>query len=83
MDGGQGFHQIEFDDLLFFERCGGGAFGSVYRALWKSRDKEVAVKKLLMLEKEVGVVFFCQCVYLVMLYQELVLHWTLMYRFLY
>ncbi|XP_064613918.1 mitogen-activated protein kinase kinase kinase 20-like [Liolophura sinensis] len=55
MDGGQVFHQIEFDDLLFFERCGGGAFGSVYRALWKSRDKEVAIKKLLMLEKEAQV----------------------------
>ena len=43
---------IDFDDLEFFERCGGGAFGSVYRARWKSQDKEVAVKKLLSLGKE-------------------------------
>ena len=43
---------IDFDDLEFFEKCGGGAFGSVYRARWKSQDKEVAVKKLLSLGKE-------------------------------
>lgn len=43
---------IHFDDLEFFEKCGGGAFGSVYRARWKSQDKEVAVKKLLSLGKE-------------------------------
>jgi len=45
---------IDFDDLEFFEKCGGGAFGSVYRARWKSQDKEVAVKKLLSLGKEAG-----------------------------
>lgn len=46
------FVTIDFDDLEFFEKCGGGAFGSVYRARWKSQDKEVAVKKLLSLGNE-------------------------------
>ncbi|CAH1790216.1 unnamed protein product [Owenia fusiformis] len=44
--------EINFSDLEFFERCGGGSFGSVYRAKWISIDQEVAVKKLLVLEKE-------------------------------
>ena len=48
------FHEIDFDDLDFYERCAGGTFGCVYRALWKSLNKEVAVKKLLLLEKEVN-----------------------------
>ena len=45
---------IDFDDLEFFERCGAGSFGfgSVYRARWKSREKEVAVKKLSTLGNE-------------------------------
>lgn len=51
------FVQIKFDDLQFFENCGGGSFGSVYRARWISQDKEVAVKKLLKIEKEVKVLF--------------------------
>lgn len=51
------FVQIKFDDLQFFENCGGGSFGSVYRARWISQDKEVAVKKLLKIEKEVKVYF--------------------------
>lgn len=50
---GTSFVQIKFDDLQFFENCGGGSFGSVYRARWISQDKEVAVKKLLKIEKEV------------------------------
>ena len=50
---GTSFVQIKFDDLQFFENCGGGSFGSVYRAKWISQDKEVAVKKLLQIEKEV------------------------------
>ncbi|XP_036598390.1 mitogen-activated protein kinase kinase kinase 20 isoform X1 [Trichosurus vulpecula] len=49
---GPSFVQIKFDDLQFFENCGGGSFGSVYRARWISQDKEVAVKKLLKIEKE-------------------------------
>ncbi|XP_062383786.1 protein kinase Npk [Sardina pilchardus] len=46
------FVQIRFDDISFYESCGGGSFGSVYRARWISQDKEVAVKKLLKIEKE-------------------------------
>ncbi|XP_041806332.1 mitogen-activated protein kinase kinase kinase 20 isoform X1 [Chelmon rostratus] len=46
------FVQITFDDIHFYENCGGGSFGSVYRARWISRDKEVAVKKLLKIENE-------------------------------
>uniref|UniRef100_H2SDA2 Mitogen-activated protein kinase kinase kinase 20 n=1 Tax=Takifugu rubripes TaxID=31033 RepID=H2SDA2_TAKRU len=49
---GSSFVQIKHEDLLFYENCGGGSFGSVYRALWISRDKEVAVKKLLKIDKE-------------------------------
>ncbi|XP_060113057.1 mitogen-activated protein kinase kinase kinase 20 isoform X1 [Heteronotia binoei] len=49
---GASFVQIKFDDLQFFENCGGGSFGSVYRARWLSQEKEVAVKKLLKIEKE-------------------------------
>ncbi|XP_052004111.1 mitogen-activated protein kinase kinase kinase 20-like isoform X2 [Xyrauchen texanus] len=49
---GTTFVQIKFDDILFYENCGGGSFGSVYRAFWLSQDKEVAVKKLLKIEKE-------------------------------
>ena len=45
------FCEIKFEELTFHERCAGGSFGCVYRAHWK--DKEVAVKKLLVLEKEV------------------------------
>lgn len=45
--------EIKFDDLIFYERCGGGTFGSVYRALWQSQNLIVAVKRLLVLEKEV------------------------------
>ncbi|XP_078702996.1 mitogen-activated protein kinase kinase kinase 20-like [Branchiostoma floridae x Branchiostoma belcheri] len=49
------FVEIDFTDLEFYERCGGGSYGSVYRALWKSAKLEVAVKRLLVLEKEVEV----------------------------
>lgn len=52
---GASFVQIKFEDLQFFENCGGGSFGSVYRARWISQDKEVAVKKLLKIEKEVRI----------------------------
>ena len=47
------FVEIDFSDLEFYEKLGGGASGSVYRAKWKSKDKIVAVKKLLILEREV------------------------------
>ncbi|KAM9804776.1 mitogen-activated protein kinase kinase kinase 20 isoform 2-T2 [Neosynchiropus ocellatus] len=47
-----GFVQIRFDDIEFFENCGGGSFGSVYRARWTSQEREVAVKKLLKIESE-------------------------------
>lgn len=49
------FVQVNFDDIHFFENCGGGSFGSVYRAKWISQDKEVAVKKLLKIENEVRI----------------------------
>ena len=49
-----GFVEIEFEDLIFIEKCGGGTFGSVYRALWTPHELEVAVKKLLVLDKEVS-----------------------------
>lgn len=49
---GASFVQIKFDDIHFYENCGGGSFGSVYRAKWISQDKEVAVKKLLKIEDE-------------------------------
>ncbi|XP_036422389.1 mitogen-activated protein kinase kinase kinase 20 isoform X2 [Colossoma macropomum] len=49
---GASFVQIKFDDIHFHENCGGGSYGSVYRARWISQDKEVAVKKLLKIEKE-------------------------------
>ena len=48
------FVEIDFTDLEFFESLGSGSAGSVYRACWKSREKIVAVKKLLIIEKEVS-----------------------------
>lgn len=48
------FCEVEFDELIFLEKCGGGTFGSVYRAIWKTYEMEVAVKKLLVLDKEAG-----------------------------
>jgi hypothetical protein len=44
---------VDIDDIEFYERCGNGSYGCVYRAKWISRNKEVAVKKLLQLENEV------------------------------
>ena len=46
------FVEIDFSDLEFYESLGSGSAGSVYRAFWKSREKIVAVKKLLIIEKE-------------------------------
>ena len=48
------FVEITFSDLEFFEKLGGGAAGSVYRGRWKSKNMVVAIKKLLVLEKEVS-----------------------------
>ena len=47
------FVEIDFADLEFYESLGSGSAGSVYRAFWKSREMIVAVKKLLIIEKEV------------------------------
>lgn len=45
--------ELQYDDFEFFEKLGDGSFGSVYRGWWKSKDKEVAIKKLLVLGDEV------------------------------
>ena len=47
------FVEIGIGDLDFHERLGSGSSGSVYRGFWKSNEKEVAIKKLLILENEV------------------------------
>lgn len=57
------FVEIDFSDLEFYERLGEGSAGSVYRALWTSKQKIVAVKKLLILEKEVRSVSFLYLVH--------------------
>ena len=51
--------EIAYEDLEIFERCGKGSFGSVYRSLWKSRNKIVAVKRLLQLEDEAEILGSC------------------------
>ena len=50
--------EINEDDLTFYERCGRGAYGTVYRGLWKSRNKIVAIKKLLQLDNNEAEVRF-------------------------
>lgn len=47
------FVKLNISDLEFYEKLGGGASGSVYRAKWKGKDKFVAAKKMLSLDKEV------------------------------
>lgn len=46
--------EIDFESLEFFERLSSGSYGTVYRAKWKTNDSIVAVKRLLVLEKEVN-----------------------------
>jgi len=61
-------YEIKFDDLEFLERCGAGSYGSVYRAVWISRNRqEVAVKKLLSLDTEVRNMSFLKCIFLYVL----------------
>ena len=55
--------QISYEDLDLYERCGSGTYGSVYRAYWKAMEKEVAVKKLLTVDKEVSMPYFCSLLY--------------------
>lgn len=52
--------EINEEDLTFYERCGKGSYGSVYRGLWKSRNKIVAIKKLLHLDNNEAEVNFNQ-----------------------
>ena len=47
------FLEIDFQDLEFYETLGRGAAGSVYKGLWRSKEKIVALKKLNLLENEV------------------------------
>lgn len=51
-----GLFEISSDDLEFHELCDGGNYGCVYRGIWKPRGREVAVKKVLTLGKEVGLI---------------------------
>ncbi len=51
--------EIDYDDLELYDRIGRGAYGSVYHGLWKSRNKVVAIKKLLQLENEANVLSTC------------------------
>ena len=45
--------EIDFADLEFLDRLGSGAAGTVYSGRWKSKKKIVAIKKLLVIEREV------------------------------
>ena len=45
------YMEVDIDDLEFHEHAGGGAYGSVYKAFWKSRERIVAVKKLLSVDE--------------------------------
>lgn len=50
--------EIDFNDLEFYECLSSGTYGTVYRAKWKTPNCIVAVKKVLVLEKEVKRVAF-------------------------
>ena len=49
------YPRIPREDLEVQDQLGCGSFGSVYRGIWRSSEKElvVAMKKVFMLEKEV------------------------------
>jgi hypothetical protein len=49
------FVEVDFSDLEFHETLGRGSAGSVYRGVWKSKEKVVALKKLNLLESEVRI----------------------------
>ena len=38
--------EISFTDLVFGDQVGEGAFGVVYKGHWKSRDINVAIKRV-------------------------------------
>ena len=52
------FVEIDFQDLEFYETLGRGSAGSVYRGVWRSKEKIVALKKLNLLEDEVRKICF-------------------------
>lgn len=47
------FCEVQFSDLELHEKCGAGTSGCVYRAIWKSQKRTVAVKKVLAFNTEV------------------------------
>uniref|UniRef100_A0A915JGL1 Protein kinase domain-containing protein n=1 Tax=Romanomermis culicivorax TaxID=13658 RepID=A0A915JGL1_ROMCU len=47
--------EIDYKELKFYERLSSGSFGTVYRAEWSKTGKIVAVKRVLVLEKEAHV----------------------------
>ncbi len=47
------FVEVDFNDLEFHETLGRGSAGSVYKGIWRSKEKVVALKKLNLLESEV------------------------------
>ena len=48
-------HEIDPDDIELVEPIGSGSYGSVYRGKWKSKNMNVAIKKLLTMEKEANI----------------------------
>ena len=44
--------KIELADLEFMDNVGAGSFGKVWKGRWKSKNKIVAIKKVMELEKQ-------------------------------